>query len=207
MKSVIIFDFDGTIVDSFAMVIDIMYKLKPRWPILPKGEVERLRGMAMLQITQELQIPTWEIPFLLMRGRRQMNKMIGTLQVIAGMEDVIRRLHADGHELYVISSNSSKNIKSVLNRYKLTDCFAEIQGSVSLLGKSRSIKKLARHARQTGAQRVYYIGDEARDIRAAKAADVQAIAVSWGFNNIHILKNHKPDALVFDPSEIPEIVR
>jgi phosphoglycolate phosphatase len=207
MKSVIIFDFDGTIVDSFTMVVGIMYKLKPRWPIMPKGEVERLRGMAMLQVAQELRIPAWQIPFLLIRGRRKMNHMIGTLKVIPGMEDALRKLHADGHELYVISSNSSKNITSVLDRYKLTDCFTEIEGSVSLLGKSRNIKKLAKQARARGASNVYYVGDEARDIRAAKASKVKSIAVSWGFNNIHILTRHKPTALVFDPAELTEVIK
>ncbi len=107
MKSVVIFDFDGTLVDSFTMVVDIMYKLKPRWPILPKGEVERLRGMAMLQVAQELRIPSWEIPFLLIRGRRKMSHMVGDVKMVNGMAETIRALHEAGHPLYVVLPSSA----------------------------------------------------------------------------------------------------
>lgn len=206
MKSVVIFDFDGTIVDSFTMAINIMYKLKPRWPIMPKGEVERLRGMAMMRVAQELKIPAWEIPFLLIRGRKTMNQMLGDLKIVKGMDETIRQLHTAGHPLYVVSSNSRKNISSVLERYKLLDCFTDIHGSVPLLGKTRAIKRLSKKLNRHG-EEVYYVGDEARDIKAAQAAGVHAIAVSWGYNNIHILSEQKPAALVFDPAELTRVIK
>jgi phosphoglycolate phosphatase len=206
MKSVVIFDFDGTLVDSFTMVVDIMYKLKPRWPILPKGEVERLRGMALLQVAQELRIPSWEIPFLLLRGRRRMSQMLGNVKMVNGMAGAVRALHEAGHPLYIVSSNSRPNIEKVLQRYEILDCFNAVHGSVPLLRKTRRIKHLARLLERRG-RKVYYVGDEARDIRAAKAARVQAIAVAWGFNNIHILSEEKPLALVFDPADLIKLVK
>ncbi len=202
---VVIFDFDGTIADTFLMAVNIFYKLKPRWPILPKGEVERLRGMAFLQVARELQIPAWDVPMLLVRGRKIMAAQLDEAVIIPGMDQAIRQLHKNGSKLYVISSNSNENINRFLERYDLLQYFEAIHGSEGLLSKSRRIKKLLKSIQATPDQ-AYYVGDEARDIEAAHKAKVHAIAVSWGYNNIKILADHKPQVLVFDPEEIVKIV-
>lgn len=206
MKPVVIFDFDGTIADTFVMAIDIFYKLRPRWPVMPKGEVERLRGMAMRQVARELQIPFWHIPFLLMRGRKIMASQLESIVLIQGMDEVIKTLHANGYTLYVISSNSKKNVSGFLRHHNLEVYFKDIKGAAGLFGKANIITRLLKHnhVQPTAA---YYIGDEARDIEAAHKAGVHAIAVSWGYNNIEVLSHHQPEKLVFDPSEILEMLR
>jgi phosphoglycolate phosphatase-like HAD superfamily hydrolase len=208
MKSVVIFDFDGTIADTFVMQVNIFYKLKPRWPILPKGEIERLRGMAVLQVARELQIPVWQMPFLLMRGRRIMADNIGGVSIIPGMDEAIKQLHAEGHKLYVISTNSKENVNRFLERYDLLKYFTDVYGTSGLLpiNKARVIKRLMR-AIDSKPKSAYYVGDDVRDIIAARKAAVHSIAVSWGFNNIKVLSEHKPNVMVFDPAEIIKIVR
>jgi phosphoglycolate phosphatase len=205
MKTTVIFDFDGTIADTFVMALNIFYKLKPRWPILPKGEVERLRGMAFLQVARELQIPPWDIPFLLIKGRNIMASQLDEAVLIPGMDDAIRQLRAKGHELYVISSNSNENINRFLDRYKIVDQFTEIHGSIGILSKARVIKNLLKE-KGVDPKTAYYVGDEARDVEAAHKAKVRSVAVSWGYNNIKILAEHKPNVLVFDPAEIVKVV-
>jgi len=200
-KPVVIFDFDGTIADTFVLTIDIFYKLRPRWPVLPKGEVERLRGMAMLQLARELRIPFWQVPFLLMRGRKIMASKLSSIALIKGVDDVIRQLHAEGCMLYVISANSKSNVTGFLDHYDLLKYFTDVKGLEGLFGKARIIRKLLKSTR-TSPDHAYYIGDEVRDIEAAHKAGVHSIAVSWGFNNIKILSKHNPEKIVFDPDEI-----
>lgn len=204
-KPVVIFDFDGTIADTFVMAINIFYKLKPRWPILPKGEVERLRGMAFMQVARELQIPPWDIPFLLIRGRKIMAAQLDEAVIIPGIDAAIRKLHDNGHELYVISSNSTENVSRFLERHQLLGQFTEIHGSIGLMAKAKIIKKLLKE-KQVAPEHAYYVGDEARDIEAAHKVKVNSIAVSWGYNNIKILAEHKPKVLVFDPADIVKVV-
>jgi phosphoglycolate phosphatase-like HAD superfamily hydrolase len=205
MGKVVIFDFDGTIADSFVLAVDIFYRLRPRWPILPKGEVERLRGMALLEVVRELHIPFWQLPFLLFRGRRMMAKRLGEVLLIPEMDETIRTLHQKGYKLYVISSNSRTNVTAFLERYDLCEYFSDVKGSAALFGKTPLIKKLASQSRAEK-QAVFYVGDEARDIHAAQRAHVHSIAVSWGYNNIHVLNAAKPDSLVFDPADIVKVV-
>lgn len=202
----IVFDFDGTLADTFGLTVDIFYGMRPRAVILPKKEVDRLRGMAITEVLRELNIRWWEAPIMLMRGKRIMMKRMHEATIIMGMDEVIKQLHADGHELHVVSSNSVTNIKKLFDAYHLTEYFTTIHGNARVHGKARILRKLAAvHPDSTSA--VYYIGDEVRDIIAAKKAGVRSIAVSWGYNNIHVLHEHKPDELVSEPEKITEIVK
>jgi len=51
-------------------------------------------------------------------------------------------------------------------------------------------------------QSVFYVGDETRDVEAARKAGVKTIAVTWGFNGEDILKKQKPDYLARRPEEL-----
>jgi phosphoglycolate phosphatase len=54
---------------------------------------------------------------------------------------------------------------------------------------------------------VIYVGDETRDIEAARKIQIQVIAVSWGFNSREVLAEQKPDFLISHPSQLIEVVR
>jgi phosphoglycolate phosphatase len=49
---------------------------------------------------------------------------------------------------------------------------------------------------------VIYVGDEDRDIIAAKKAKIKNIAVSWGYNSKNKLRQLNPDFLVNSPKEM-----
>ena len=49
---------------------------------------------------------------------------------------------------------------------------------------------------------MFYIGDETRDIDAAKQCGISAVAVTWGFNSEAIIAKHNPHYLVRHPKDI-----
>lgn len=53
-------------------------------------------------------------------------------------------------------------------------------------------------------QKVVYVGDEVRDIEAAREAGIPIVAVSWGFNSVHRLQQSQPDYVVTDPKQLLE---
>lgn len=201
MKRIVIFDFDGTLADTFALTVDIFYKLKPVPVIFPKKEVERLRGMALLEVARELNIRWWEVPLLLMRGRKMMARRLGEIQLISGVREVLADLHKQGFELHIVSSNSEGNIRSVLERHNVESYFTSVHGVRQLHGKQRLIARLTNRGAKT-----WYVGDEVRDIEAARRAHVISVAVTWGYNNVGVLKNHSPDFLVFTPDELQKAI-
>jgi phosphoglycolate phosphatase-like HAD superfamily hydrolase len=51
-------------------------------------------------------------------------------------------------------------------------------------------------------QNVFYIGDETRDMEAAKEVGVKTVAVTWGFNSEKALLERQPDYLIRQPRDL-----
>jgi phosphoglycolate phosphatase-like HAD superfamily hydrolase len=201
MGKAVIFDFDGTLADTFRVGLDIFYKLTKRGKI-PKGEMDRLRGMNFRHAVGELKIPVWKAPVLLFRGRRELRRRIGEVELFYGVPELIQQLSEQGYELHIISLNSSRNIRKLLEMHGLDGYFTSIRGNVRFWGKASVAKSLLNRYGHDNSDAVY-IGDEIRDVHAARAAHIKVIAVTWGYNNVHVLHESKPDKIVFDPSEVP----
>jgi phosphoglycolate phosphatase len=201
----IIFDFDGTIADSLPLVIRLYEQMMRGGKPVPREEVERLRGMSLLHVGRELRIMPWKVPFLLARGRAQMRREIGNVDVFPGMPELIRQLHAAGHKLFVVSSNSVHNIRPFLRRYDLNTQFTHVYGNAGLLGKSRLLRLMTKR-NHLDLSKTYYIGDEVRDIVAAKKAGMRIVAVTWGYNTEAVLREHEPDFVVTSPAGVPTVI-
>jgi phosphoglycolate phosphatase len=199
VNSAIIFDFDGTIADSFLIALSITYELVHREP-LPDEDISRLRSMSLIQVLRELRIPPWRVPFLLRRIRRRMSGRMDEIMIIPGIGEIIKAL-SEEHKLFILSSNSAANVRVFLQRFGIEGCFSGIYGNVSPLRKASKLLKLVRE-NSLSIRDAWYVGDEARDIKAAHLACLKSAAVTWGYSNIHALKSHQPDKLVFSPDEL-----
>lgn len=199
--SAILFDFDGTIADSFETIVSIFYEVTKREVKLDDAEIERLRGMSLVDAAEELRIPHWKTPFLVFRGRRRMSKLMLHIAVHRGIPDTVRKLQAEGHQLFILSSNSTKNIKLFLDKHHMTNEFVNIYGGVGLLGKARAIKAVIKQ-NSLDPNDTWYIGDEVRDIVGAYRAEIPIMSASWGFNTAEVLAAHNPTVLINTPAQI-----
>ena len=203
--SAFIFDFDGTIADSFETVIQIFHELTGRHDRLPDAEIERLRGMTLRQVAKDLHIQVWKVPYLLMKGRRTMNRQMEQVHAHRGVPEVIRKLFDEGHQLFIVSSNSTKNIELFLQQHNLSKEFVSIYGGVGLLSKARMLRRVARR-NSLEPEDTWYVGDEVRDIEGAHQAGLKVVAVAWGYNTAAILQQHRPTKLVHNPSELLQLL-
>lgn len=200
-KLAVIFDFDGTLADTFVLSVRIYEKITHKAEPFSTMEIERLRGMSALHLVRELRIRPWRIPWMLVRGRALMRRQLEEVKLFDGTEAVLRQLHEQGVALYVMSSNSPGNIRKVLEAGGLNKYFIRLYGNVSVFGKAKMLRKVLARNRLDQAQ-VIYVGDEGRDIEAAKRVGVKCVAVGWGFNSSELLAKHHPDALVQMPDEL-----
>lgn len=198
-KPVIVFDFDGTLVDTFALALNIFCELTRRQP-MPDEDISRLRGMSPRELMAELKIHLWQLPLLGRRTRRMLAQRLDSIELVPEIEAVIRTLSRDYH-LFILTTNSASNVREVLRRLKIVDQFVGIYGNAGVLHKERGLRQLLRQ-NQLRARDVWYVGDEVRDIEAAHRVGMPVMAVSWGFNNIAALERHHPDILVFSPDEL-----
>ena len=201
----IIFDFDGTIADSFAVIVDVFETITGSKTVLTAAQMHELKGKPLQVVARELHVPFWKIPWLLVRGRRLMGRRINDVPLFDGMGKVIEELHAEGHQLFVVSSNSTRNVKRFLKHNHLYSYFVSIRGGVGLFGKPRVLRRLMKRNRfQT--DECIYIGDETRDVLSAKSIQLRVIAVEWGFANPSFLRDMLPTAMAARPQDIIHVI-
>jgi phosphoglycolate phosphatase len=201
----IIFDFDGTIADSFEVIVSIIKKLTHVRGDFDETTIYELRQQPIKSMMRRLKVRSWQLPLLLVRGRSMMRRRINEIKLFGGMAKTIEELHAEGHNLFIVSSNSSHNVVEFLKQHQLEESFVDIEGSVSLFGKEKALAKLLKK-NSLSPRETWYIGDELRDIDAAASVDIRSIAVIWGVTDKNTLATHQPTALAEKPTDIMTIL-
>ncbi len=202
----IIFDFDGTIADSLMLVIDIFRELTGWQGAQTPEDVARMRRMPIRKVIKEVKVPLYQAPSLLMRGRKMMTARIAEVPIFAGMAEVIRTLHKQGHRMLVMSTNSAQNVEKFLRLNHLEAYFDTIYGGVGLLNKAGVLRRITR-INHIDRKKCVYIGDEQRDIDGARRVSIRTVAVSWGYNDAELLRTHHPFALAETPADILKILK
>ena len=204
--SAIIFDMDGTIADSFEYVSDFLVRQAKLAP-LNEEQKHELRGLSMRDMAHKLGYHWWDAPKLFYRGRRIMRHSIRGkhLQSFAGMPDIIRKVHNEGHELFMLSTNSLPNVHHFLDDQKIHQYFLEIYAGVGVFGKAPALRRLLKD-QHLKAEDAIYVCDELRDIEAAHNVGVRTVAVTWGFAKRGNLVAKRPTALADTPDELMRIL-
>ncbi len=200
---VIIFDFDGTIADSFETFLQITNRLSREFGYKPASpeEIQRLQNLNSREILRQSQIPLYKLPFIIRRLKQEMSRSIGMLSPIPGIPETLMVLKSQGYVLGIVTSNTQSNVAEFLDNHNLLELFDFLHSSVTLFGKGRIIERIIR---QQGfdPNAVIYVGDETRDIEAARNIHIKVIAVAWGFNSAQALSGEQPDRLVREPQEL-----
>jgi phosphoglycolate phosphatase len=205
-KRVVIFDFDGTIADTFSVVVDIVNTLPEEFGIPKLGieEIAALRHKRAQELLKVFKIPIWKIPKLLFTVKERLSNQIHTVEAFPDVLDVLQELKAQGYMLGVLSSNTQETVDAFLRQNNVA-VFDFVYCEKDIFGKARVLKKLMERY-ELRRDQVVYVGDETRDVEAAHAAKVKVIAVTWGYNTARALENQRPDKLVDKPQELVDSV-
>ncbi|VXD17826.1 Phosphoglycolate phosphatase [Planktothrix serta PCC 8927] len=203
MNQIIIFDFDGTLADTLDAVVRITNRLSGEFGYLPTNPetLGQIQNLSSWQIIQQSGISVFKLPFFLKRVLSELHQDVELIHLFPTIPEILRQLQEQNYTLYIITSNSKINVSTILSRYDLVNTFKNIYSGISLFGKYKIINQLLAQEK-IEPQQAIYIGDETRDINAAKQSKIKSIAVSWGYNSAEILAQHHPDALIAHPSEL-----
>ncbi|GAB0149701.1 HAD family hydrolase [Marichromatium sp. PS1] len=198
------FDFDGTLVDSTEAALEALARVGPAFGCdgLDRAAVERLRGLHAREIVQTLGIPAYRVPGFVARMRREMRAGLLATPPVPGWTEALEALAARGLRLGVLSSNASESLAAYLARYPLPH-LDFVVGGAALFGKSRALRRLAARERLRPA-RMLYVGDELRDLEAARAAGTGFVAVGWGYTDPTRLHAAGAGAPLSSPHELLE---
>lgn len=202
--SLVIFDFDGTIVDSSGLMLDVYKKIAAEKNIsFPESdEISELRKLSTRELMKMFKIRFWQIPGFIKNARELYSKNINQIVEISEMTNLIRKIK-DEAKIAIVSTNSAATIKNYLESINL-NIFDDII-EASLFDKSRGIKKLMKKYNVQIDQTIY-IGDETRDIEASKRAGVKCISVLWGLNHKDALEKLSPYKIASRPAELLELL-
>lgn len=203
----ILFDFDGTLVDSFECVMKKALLLAEEFSLkkIPEQELDRLRDLSSLDIIKLFNVSLYKLPALIGKMREHIRQEVPNLPPVAGIVDVLQRLYAEKFTLGILTSNSVDNVERWLNLNDLRALFSFIHSESNFFSKKQLIKKtLVQY--QINKSQVIYIGDETRDIDAARKNKISSLAVTWGYNSEKILLKSEPTFIAKVPKDIPLII-
>ncbi|MBC5797159.1 HAD-IA family hydrolase [Sphaerospermopsis sp. LEGE 00249] len=207
-QKVIIFDFDGTIADTVDALVNIANRLAVEFGYvqISANELTLLRNLTSREIIRYSGISLFKIPFLVKKVKGELKNKIKDLESIPGIKEALIELKNKEYRLGIITSNSQENVSAFLKCHDLDYLFEFIHSGVTIFGKTTIINNVLRQ-KQIKPQIVIYVGDETRDVEAAKKANIKVVAVTWGFNSPEALAKENPDFLINHPSELLEVIK
>lgn len=203
-KTTLLFDFDGTIANSLHRLLEISNGLADEFGFLKveHKDIAHFRTRSTLETFRELKVPLLKVPLIAARVKKEFQQEVHLSKPFAAMEQILPKL-SQHFTLGILTSNTEANVKQFLEVHQLS-FFDFIYSSSNLFGKSRGIKRIMRE-KKISQQEIIYIGDEMRDIEAAKTSGIDSIAVSWGAHTAKALASLRPSYLIHHPNELLEL--
>ena len=200
MIKYIVFDFDGTLADTFDVIKNIAMNEYSEYDI----DVELFKSEGAKGMLKMLNIPRWKIPGMILNVTNKLRNS-KNIKLFSGIVVLLNDLKKD-YKIGILSSNSKEIINDTLKEYDIENLFEFVYSESSLFGKHSVLKRMcSKH--NIDPLEVIYVGDEDRDIIAAKKANLKTIAVTWGFNSKEKLSRENPDYLVDSPMQILETIQ
>jgi phosphoglycolate phosphatase len=198
-----IFDFDGTLSDSYPWFVEIVNEMADRYRFrrVEPHDLEVLRGLEARKIIEHLGMPMWKTPLVARHFRQRMAAELGRISLFPGAREMLRTLHERGVMLAIVTSNSEANVRRLLGADAAL--IRHYGCEAGLFGKRSKLRKALRAAGLRSADAIA-IGDEIRDAHAARAEGIAFGAVSWGYTTMEALSAHSPEMTFTSMAEIAE---
>ncbi|WP_457567296.1 HAD family hydrolase [Desulfurobacterium sp.] len=194
MKTVV-FDFDGTLADTFDVAVDAYNKVAPIFRISGIAPFERkvVRDLSLDEFARKYNVAGYKfLPLVIvLRILFSREKKKRKVALFPGAVESVRELKNYGFRCGILTTNSKKFVLSVLREEGVSGCFSFIETNPFLKKKHKTLTRLKYLYGE-----VVYVCDEGRDVIAAKKAGVVSVAVTWGFNSEKNIARFQPDYLV-----------
>ena len=201
--SLILFDFDGVLADTLDDLLQFGQEICDELGVkhtATANDLSSLEVMSFATYGRQLEVPEALIDEFVHRSLEKVAAKKSPPAIFAGLADVVRTL-SDGHVLGIVTTNSARNVNLFLAEHGLENCFRVIHGIDSPGSKTEKILK-ARMQFSGQSEDTFMIGDSLSDMRSAKEASVQSVAVGWGHQSLERLVTAEPDFTVHAPMEL-----
>jgi len=215
----VIFDLDGTIIDSIGIYYKIVETVLERLG-LPQVSTTALRNATengefdwsmifpekIRENKEEVIKNAWKIA-----GEISPKMFFEKVKLIPGASDVLTRASERGIKLAVVTSTPQKNMTTKLKpliESGISHLIEEIITADDTNRKKPAADPVVECNKRLGiaAGKSVYVGDMRLDIKAGKAAGTKTIGVLTGFDDFESLQREKPDAIIKSIAELPDVI-
>lgn len=222
MKKIVIFDLDGTllntiedITDSFNFVLE-EYKLRKasidEMKYFVGSGVDNLVKRAIKKILGETNYEqNLDKYFLEFKNKYQANyekNQRNKTRLYDGILELVKSLKANNVKIAVLSNKPDNDVKNIIKYYFKEIEFDYVQGSSIEVGIKPGIlgvEKILSNLNINNKDEVLFVGDSDVDVLTAQNASVDCAACLWGFRKEDELKQAK--YLVSKANDILEVVK
>ena len=205
----LVFDWDGTLMDSAAQIVAAMNAAigDLGLPQLPYRTISNIIGLGLQEAINAL-LPTLPQNLharVVARYRHHfLSAEIAQSRLFDGAEQCLRSLHAQGYLLAVATGKGRHGLQRVLTDTGLTTLFHASRCADETCSKPdpRMLHEIMDEL-DVSAAHTLMIGDTEYDLQMARNAGVDAVGVSYGVHEDARLLLHQPVAILHDISELP----
>ena len=202
----IIFDFDGTLVDSKDYILEIYNSIsrEKNRPYISKEVFERMSSLSIYERFKIFNTSLLEVTKIYHEIEEYYFDNAKDLLMFNGIKDLIIEL-SKSNKLYILSTNTKRIIKRVVEHHGLIEYFENFYSNRNLFGKASTLKRIIKN-NKLDRRDIIYVGDEERDVVASKKAKISVISVVWGFDSKELLASAKPSYIANTPDQILEYI-
>jgi pyrophosphatase PpaX len=203
----VLFDLDGTLIDSGAMIVASMRHAAATvlGREVPEEELKAAVGGPGL-IAQMRALDAARVDELVEAYRLHNEPLHSELEPCAGIEDALAELRREGRRLGIVTAKRRATVRLAFDVLPwLEESFDVVVGAEDTQRHKPNPEQVLLALERLDARpgETAYVGDSPFDIRAAKAARTAAIAVTWGgIHSAERLAEEEPDVLVDDVKEL-----
>lgn len=197
----IVFDFDGTIVDSMPMVFNALNDALKRRS-LPTIESELLGAMSGLPVIDIISSKALISEFVAKEVEKDVFEAYTSFcsvhcQLLPNVESTLKTLKSKRIKIGLFTTTPIKPLMAVEKKFSLKDYFDIMIAKEDAKNKPNP-EGLNKIIAEFGIKKdeCLYVGDSPIDILTGKAAGIKTIAVTTGIATIQQLKESKPDNII-----------
>ena len=214
-KRLAIFDCDGTLVDGQHEVCAAMESAFAEHDLSapPRSEIRRIVGLSLPNALRRVApdvpdesvaslVEAYKQAFFSARQRGEIHEPL-----FDGIRELLVDLLQDGWQLAVATGKSERGLKACLATHQLSDLFVSLQSADHHPSKPHPAMLEAALA-DTGAdaENSVMIGDTSFDMEMARAANIRAVGVAWGYHSVAELRQFGAEVVAQTPAELKDIL-
>jgi pyrophosphatase PpaX len=203
---VVLFDLDGTVIDSGAIILASMRHAAREVLGVEVPDEQLMAAVGGPGLEAQMQALSPDRADELVTVYRAHNEPLhDELICCAGMDEVLVQLKDEGRRLGIVTAKRRQTVELAFARIPIEHLFETVVGGDETKKHKPDPEPLLLALERLGAapDDAVYVGDAPFDVKAAKAAGLYSVGVSWGgIHGRERLEAEEPDALVDTTEEL-----